>query len=105
MAVFILCRDSATLPLLIIGQHLRAKVDKSAQAPSVGRRIRAGFAFENRKRYDPVSLVLHQDIKVGYVVVVKAGAKAVGTITHAKKAGMMGKLNMPLDYLITDLSK
>lgn len=54
---------------------------------------------------DPVSLVLDQDIKVGDVVVVKAGAKAVGTITHAKKAGMMGKageLNMRLDYLITD---
>jgi hypothetical protein len=40
---------------------------------------------------DPVSLVLDQDIKIGEVVVVKAGAKAVGTITHAKKAGMMGK--------------
>ncbi len=54
---------------------------------------------------DPVSLVLDQDIKIGDVVVVKAGAKAVGTITHAKKAGMMGKageLNMRLDYLITD---
>lgn len=54
---------------------------------------------------DPVNLVLDQDIKVGDVVVVKAGAKAVGTITHAKKAGMMGKageLNMRLDYLITD---
>jgi uncharacterized protein YodC (DUF2158 family) len=54
---------------------------------------------------DPVALVLDQDIKVGDVVVVKSGAKAVGTITHAKKAGMMGKpgeLNMHLDYLITD---
>lgn len=54
---------------------------------------------------DTVNLVLDQDIKVGDVVVVKAGAKAVGTITHAKKAGMMGKageLNMRLDYLITD---
>ncbi|HKV23272.1 MAG TPA: hypothetical protein VJN93_01655 [Candidatus Acidoferrum sp.] len=54
---------------------------------------------------DPVALVLDQDIKVGDVVVVRAGAKAVGTITHAKKAGMMGKageLNMRLDYLITD---
>ena len=54
---------------------------------------------------DPVSLVLDQDVKIGDVVVVKAGAKAVGTITHAKKAGMMGKageLNMRLDYLITD---
>src|SRR5882672_11126523 len=54
---------------------------------------------------DPVSLVLDQDIKIGDVVVVKAGAKAVGTITHSKRAGMMGKageLNMRLDYLITD---
>jgi biopolymer transport protein ExbD len=54
---------------------------------------------------DSVGLVLDQDIKIGDVVVVKAGAKAVGTITHAKKAGMMGKageLNMRLDYLITD---
>jgi hypothetical protein len=57
---------------------------------------------------DPVSLVLDQDIKIGEVVVVKAGAKAVGTITHAKKAGMMGKageLNMRLDYLITDTGR
>lgn len=52
---------------------------------------------------DPVSLVLDQDLKLGDVVVVKAGAKAVGTITHSKKAGMMGKageLNMRLEYLI-----
>ncbi|HKN77370.1 MAG TPA: hypothetical protein VJW94_19490 [Candidatus Acidoferrum sp.] len=57
---------------------------------------------------DPVSLVLDQDIKIGEMVVVKAGAKAVGTITHAKKAGMMGKageLNMRLDYLITDAGR
>jgi hypothetical protein len=57
---------------------------------------------------DTVSLVLDQDIKIGDVVVVKAGAKAVGTITHAKKAGMMGKageLNMRLDYLITDTGR
>jgi hypothetical protein len=54
---------------------------------------------------DTVNLVLDQDIKVGDVVVVKAGAKAVGTITHAKRAGMLGKageLNMKLDYLILD---
>jgi hypothetical protein len=52
---------------------------------------------------DPVNLVLDQDLKVGDIVVIKAGAKAVGTITHSKKAGMMGKageLNMRLEYLI-----
>ena len=52
---------------------------------------------------DPVNLVLDQDLKIGDTVIAKAGAKAVGTITHAKKAGMMGKageLNMRLQYLI-----
>jgi hypothetical protein len=52
---------------------------------------------------DPVNLVLDQDLKIGDIVIAKAGAKAVGTITHAKKAGMVGKageLNMRLQYLI-----
>jgi len=49
------------------------------------------------------NLVLADDLKVGDLVVVKAGAKAVGTISHSKKAGMMGKageLNMRLQYLL-----
>lgn len=57
---------------------------------------------------DPVNLVLAEDLKVGDVTVVKAGAKALGTITHAKKAGMMGKggeLNMRLEYLIAGDSR
>lgn len=52
---------------------------------------------------DPVNLVLDEDLKVGDVIVAKAGAKAVGTITNAKKAGMMGRageLSMRLEYLI-----
>lgn len=52
---------------------------------------------------DPVNLVLDEDLKVGDVVVAKVGAKAVGTISHAKKAGMMGKageLNMRLEYVL-----
>jgi hypothetical protein len=51
---------------------------------------------------DPVNLVLDEDLKIGDVVVAKAGSKAVGTVTNAKKAGMMGKageLNMRLEYL------
>ena len=51
---------------------------------------------------DPVNFVLAEDIKVGDVVVAREGDKAVGEVTHAKKAGMMGKggeLNVRLDYL------
>src|ERR1700736_256546 len=57
---------------------------------------------------DPVALVLDEDLKVGDVTVVKAGAKALGTVTHAKKAGMMGKggeLNLRLEYLVTGDSR
>ena len=51
---------------------------------------------------DPVELVLADDLKVGNVVVAKAGAKAFGEVTKAEKSGMMGKageLNLRLDYL------
>ena len=52
---------------------------------------------------DPVSLVLDEALKVGENTVAKAGAKAIGTVTHTKRAGMMGKageLNVKLEYLI-----
>jgi hypothetical protein len=51
---------------------------------------------------DPVTLTLVDDVKVGDVVVVKAGARAIGEVTKAEKSGMMGKageLNIRLDYL------
>jgi len=57
---------------------------------------------------DPVNLVLDEDLKVGDVTVAKAGAKAVGTVTNAKKAGMMGKggeLNLRLEYLVVGDSR
>jgi hypothetical protein len=51
---------------------------------------------------DPVVLILAEDLKIGNVVVAKAGARAVGEVTNAKKSGMMGKageLNIRVDYL------
>jgi hypothetical protein len=51
---------------------------------------------------DPVALTLVDDLKVGNVVVAKAGAHAVGEVTKAEKSGMMGKageLNLRLDYI------
>jgi hypothetical protein len=51
---------------------------------------------------DPVNLILDEDLKVGEVVVAKAGSKAVGIVTNAKKAGMLGKageLNLRLEHL------
>ena len=51
---------------------------------------------------DPITLTLVDDLKVGGVVVAKAGSKAVGEVTVAEKSGMLGKagqLNMRLNYL------
>jgi hypothetical protein len=51
---------------------------------------------------DRVNLELSEDLKVGDVVVAKAGTKAVGSVTRAKKSGMLGKggeLNIRLEYL------
>jgi hypothetical protein len=49
-----------------------------------------------------VEFLLAEDLKVGDVVVAKAGCKAVGEVTNAKKSGMMGKpgeLSIRLNYL------
>ncbi len=51
---------------------------------------------------DLVELVLDEDLKVDEVVVAAKGARAVGTVTNAKKSGTFGKggeLNMRLEYL------
>ncbi|HEX9199317.1 MAG TPA: hypothetical protein VF865_07150 [Acidobacteriaceae bacterium] len=51
---------------------------------------------------DPVVLTLTDDLKVGDVVVAKAGSKAFGEVTKAEKSGMLGKageLNLRLNYL------
>lgn len=51
---------------------------------------------------DPVTLTLAEDLKVGGVVVARAGSKAMGEVTNSKKSGMMGKageLNLRLNYL------
>lgn len=51
---------------------------------------------------DPVMLTLAKDLKVGDVVVAKAGSNAYGEVTKAQKAGRMGKsgqLDIRLDYL------
>lgn len=51
---------------------------------------------------DPVALTLVHDLKVGDVVVAKAGSKAYGVVTKAHKSGRMGKsgqLEIRLTYL------
>ena len=54
---------------------------------------------------DSVNLILDQDLKVGEITVARAGSVAVGTISHANKAGMLGRpgnLGLRLEYLKAD---
>ena len=51
---------------------------------------------------DKVNFRLADDLKIGEVPVAKAGAIAVGTVTHAQKRGHLGKageLNIRMDYM------
>jgi len=57
---------------------------------------------------DPVNFILDEDVKVGDVVVARSGCKAVGEVTNAVKAGMLGKageLNIRLTYLKTPTAR
>jgi hypothetical protein len=54
---------------------------------------------------DLVNLILDQDLKVGEITVTRAGSVAVGTISHASKAEMLGRpgdLGLRLEYLKAD---
>jgi len=93
----------------------QAPASAPAQAPAAapqtvvlkeGEEVKLKFAealsSKTANEGDPVNFVLDEDLKVGNVIVAKSGAKAVGEVTHAKKAGMMGKggeLNVRLEYL------
>jgi hypothetical protein len=105
-----MCLSSAT----VLGQNAALAPSPSTAAPSAtgklllreGTDVKLKFADDLSSKTatddDPVNLILDEDLKVGDVVVAKAGCKAVGTITNAKKAGMMGKageLNLRLEHL------
>jgi hypothetical protein len=77
-----------------------------------GEEVRLTFAEDLSSKTategDPVTLLLDSDLMVGTVVVAKAGSKAFGEVTNAKKSGMMGKageLNIRLNYLKTGDNK
>ena len=71
-------------------------------------KFRDNLSSKTAAEGDPVNLTLDQDLKVGEVTVARAGAAAVGTISQAKKSGMLGRageLNMRLDHLLAGDSK
>jgi hypothetical protein len=104
-------------PAVVLAQPTQAQAPGSASAPSptedkpklvlregsdVQLKFSQDLSSHSASEGDPVNLVLSEDLTVNNVVVAKAGDKAVGEVSHAKRAGMMGKggeLNIRLDYL------
>ncbi len=72
------------------------------EGTEVNLKFSEGLSSKTAAEDDRVNLELVDDLKVGDTVVAKAGTKAVGSVTHVKKSGMMGKggeLNIRLEYL------
>lgn len=93
-------------PTMVLGQNASPPPTANKLVLKEGSDVKLKFADDLSSKTvndgDPVTLILDEDLKVGDVVVARSGAKAVGEITNAKKAGMMGKggeLNLRLDHL------
>ncbi len=99
-----ICCVSVSLLLCLNLTTLAQKTSKYKlkEGTEVGLKFAETISSKTATEDDSVDLILDEDLKVGDVVVAKKGSKAVGKITHSKKAGMMGKageLNMRLEYL------
>jgi hypothetical protein len=95
--------DDATVPVVKPAEKLILK-----EGADVSLKFAQDLSSKTVAEDDPVNLVLAEDLKLGDLVIAKAGAKAVGTITHSKRAGMIGKggeLNMRLQYLLVGDSR
>lgn len=78
---------------------------KLKEGTEVKLRLRDRLTSKTAVEGEAVNLTLEEDLRVGSLTVAKSGAVAVGTITHADRAGMVGRpgdLGVRLEYLKTD---
>jgi hypothetical protein len=113
VATSAMAQHRAASEALIIDKVITDKVITQEPAPAAatallkeGAEVNLKFAQDLSSKTaaedDRVNFELAEDLKAGDVVVARAGAKAVGTVSHVKKAGMMGKggeLNVRLEYI------
>jgi hypothetical protein len=87
---------------LFAKQPTRASVPTLHEGDEVSLKFAEALSSKTAVADDPVQFVLADDLKAGDVTVAKAGAKALGTVSHVQRAGMFGKgaeLAVRLDYL------
>jgi len=100
------------LSLIGCTAFLSGLAQQNATAPSAGLVLKEGtdvplkfaqaLSSKDAAEGDSVAFILAEDLVINGTTVAKAGAKATGEVTNAKKAGMMGKggeLNIRLDHL------
>ncbi|CAN5589620.1 hypothetical protein BH10ACI4_BH10ACI4_35370 [soil metagenome] len=106
-------QTQAVVPVAVVAPIVTAPVASSSGPDALGKyMLREGedvnltfaqdLSSKTSSEGDPVALTLVDDLKVGNIVVAKAGAHAMGEVTKAEKSGMMGKagsLNLRLDYI------
>ena len=78
---------------------------KLAEGTEVRLRLLDSISSATATQGQRFNLELDDDVRVDGVVVIPRGAKAVGTVMHAKKRGFLGKggeLNIMVDYLLVN---
>jgi hypothetical protein len=90
-----------TAPLPATGADAAGKY-KLREGEDVNLQFAQDLTSKTSAEGDPVALTLVDDLKVGNIVVAKAGSKAFGEVSKAEKSGMMGKageLSIRLEYM------
>lgn len=101
VAANVVAASAVTAPLPAIGPDAAGKY-KLREGEDVSLQFAQDLTSKTAAEGDPVALTLVDDLKVGNVVVAKAGSKAFGEVSKAEKSGMMGKageLSIRLEYL------
>ncbi len=90
------------LTLLLAAAASLASAAKLREGTELRLRFAQDISSKTATEGDPVDLILDEDVTVDGVVVARRGDKAVGSVSNAKRAGMMGRpgeLNIRLEYL------
>jgi hypothetical protein len=101
------CREFIHNPVLE-SQNDRPELHRLRDGTPVKLRVVNAVSSAASISGDRFGLELHEDLHDGKLLFAKAGAHAVGTVSHAKRAGMIGKggeLNVRVEYLKVGDSK
>ena len=95
-------RNPAAAPVSAGSQPIAGKMVKVPDGEKVRLLLMDDISSSTANQGDRINFTVAEDIKVGEDIIIAKGAAAVGSVTHAKKKGMLGqggKLTMSLDQV------